>query len=180
METTALGTRLYAGIMDECAAPMHKYLYFTILLETDRKPLFKPNGREQHSHAEYTDSDPRCLTVAKNHQIAFLIHKVPRPLPTSPPTSNPNNGVSYILKSWCPVLHKHLTKLNSSQGPPELMKSPFMRDGVTLGVKNSSIYVLQWEERSGTTTHWNSDHVSLSRAIKFKGPTKLYTYKAFQ
>lgn len=35
VETTALGTRLYVGIMDECAPPMHKYLYITALLKTD-------------------------------------------------------------------------------------------------------------------------------------------------
>lgn len=25
-----------------------------------------------NSHAEHTDSDPRCLTAAEKHQIAFL------------------------------------------------------------------------------------------------------------
>jgi len=43
MEAIALGTHLYVGIMDECVAPTHKYLYFTALLETDRKTCFKPN-----------------------------------------------------------------------------------------------------------------------------------------
>lgn len=36
-ETIVLGTHLYVGIMDECAALIHKYLYFTALLKTDRK-----------------------------------------------------------------------------------------------------------------------------------------------
>lgn len=41
METIALGTHLYVGIMDECAAPIHKYLYFTALLKTVRKLFFQ-------------------------------------------------------------------------------------------------------------------------------------------
>lgn len=45
METVALGTHLYIGIMDERASPVHKYFNFTALLKADRKPFFKPKGR---------------------------------------------------------------------------------------------------------------------------------------
>lgn len=188
METTALGTRLYVGIMDERAAPMHKYLYFTVLLKTDRKPLFKPNWWEQHSHAEYR---PRlqmsdCCWKTPDHFFDTWSAKASTHI--SPYQQSYQWSVLHPQKLMSSTSQTSpVTKLNSSQGPTELMKSPFMRDGVSLWVKNSGIYVLRllgfWL-RYRTTTHWNSDSVSLTTcfilSIKFKGSTKSYTYQAFQ
>lgn len=67
------------------------------------------------------------------------------------------------------------TKPDSSQGPTEF-KSPFMRDGVTLWVKSSTVYVLQWDERYGTTAHWNSDNASLAGLLNSRDlPNYLHT-----
>lgn len=175
METTAQGTHLYVGIMDECAAPMHKYLYFTVLLKTDRKPLFKPNWQE-HSHAEHTDSDPRCLTAAEKHQIAFLIHEEPRPLPHLP--------LPAILPTGCLTYPKadvqYFTNISYNQAQL-LSRTNKVDEGWSHSVSEE-------QQCLCSTVGWELwDHNTLklrqcifSRVIKFKGSTKLFTYKAFQ
>lgn len=139
------------------------------------------NQTDRNTHMLNTQTQtPDVWLLLKNTRLFFFNTWSAKASPTFPPTSNPTNGVSYIPKT--DIQYFINISYNQSQLP-----SRTNRVQVTFH-EGWSHSVSEEQQCLCSTVGWEIwDHSTLklrqcifSRVIKFKGSTKLFTYKAFQ